>query len=430
MGYKLIVFLTFVLSYTGIMIFSSKKSYFAGIGAIIVIAFTAVLKSESSIDVFKFVFYSINWNVLGIFLGTLIIAEAFIESRVPVLIANYLVSHSKKVGTAILYICIMSSLISAFVENVATVLIVAPIALAIAEKQKTSPVPFLIGIAISSNLQGTATLIGDPPSMILAGYMGLNFNQFFILDGKLGIFFAVQLGAVVSFFVLYLFYMKYKKPILKAEREEIKSWFPTILILLMIVLLALSSFIDPNFTYLGGIICMALGLISCGWFLYGERCSVKALIKKMDFDTVIFLSSIFVLVGGLIRAGIMEAIASFVLKFIGKDVFMVYTFIVWFSVFISAFVDNVPYITAMIPVAKILSTKLALSPWLLVFGLLIGSCLGGNITPIGASANIVSVSILKRKGYNVGIKEFSRMGFPFTIGATLASYIFVWFMWR
>jgi len=430
MDYKILVSVTFLLSYIGIMISYRKKSYFAGAGALLIIVFTAIFKSKSHTDVFKFILYSINWNVLGIFLGSLLIAEAFIESRVPVLIANYLVSYSKNVGMAIFYISIMSSLISAFVENVATVLIVAPIALAIAEKQKISPVPFLIGIAISSNLQGTATLIGDPPSMILAGYMGLNFNQFFILDGKLGIFFAVQVGAVVSFLILYLFYKKYKSPTVKAGREEIKSWFPTILIVLMIVLLAGSSFVDPNFSYLSGVICLILGFIACIWFLFLENYNAKMLIKKMDFDTIIFLSSIFILVGGLIKAGIMEDIASLVLKYVGRDVFLVYTFIVWFSVFISAFVDNVPYITAMIPVAEILALKLALTPYLLVFGLLIGSCLGGNITPIGASANIVSVSILKRKGYNIGIKEFSKMGFPFTIGATLASYVFVWYLWR
>jgi len=246
MIYSLSVLLVFAFSYLGIMIFAKKKTFFAGAGASLVIILTGLFNASSAGDLLQFIIRSINWNVLGIFLGTLLIAEAFIASRVPALIAHHLVARSKNIGTAILLICLMASFLSAFVENVATVLIVAPIALAIAEKQRISPVPFLIGIAISSNLQGTATLIGDPPSMILAGYMGLNFNQFFVLRGKPGIFFAVQVGAVASFFVLNAFFRGFRDPIHEHEQEEVKSWFPTSLIILMIFLLAISSFFDPN----------------------------------------------------------------------------------------------------------------------------------------------------------------------------------------
>jgi len=429
MIYKFSVLIVFALSYIGIMIFAKRKTYFAGVGALLVVILTAFFSVDSPHALLQFVLRSINWNVLGIFLGTLLIAEAFIESRVPALIAHHLVVRSKNIGMAILLICLMASLLSAFVENVATVLIVAPIALAICEKQKISPVPFLIGIAISSNLQGTATLIGDPPSMILAGYMGLNFNQFFFLKGRPSIFFAVQVGAVASFFILNAFFKKYKDPVAEHEQEEVKSWFPTMLIILMILLLALSSFFDPDFSYMGGIICMGLGVFATAWFFIRKEYSRRDILKMIDFDTLIFLSSIFILVGSLMRAGVMEDIAGLVLTYIGKHTFFIYIFIVMFSVLISAFVDNVPYITAMIPVSRILGERLFLPPYLLVFGLLIGACLGGNITPIGASANVVSVAILRKNGHVVGIREFARMGLPFTVSAVIVSSIFVWFIW-
>ena len=266
-SYKLLTLIIFALTYGGIVFFTKRKSYFASFGAIITIILAFIFTTNSQESAFFYLLKSINWNVLGIFIGTLIIAEAFIESRVPALIANHLVARSKNVGLAILYICIMASFISAFVENVATVLIVAPIALEIADRQKISPVPFLIGIAISSNLQGTATLIGDPPSMILAGYMKITFNQFFIIDSKPGIFFAVQLGALASFFVLFLFYKRYRNKVYKGNEEKVISWFPTYLIILMIVLLAASSLIDPDFSYLSGAISMFLGIIASFWFL-------------------------------------------------------------------------------------------------------------------------------------------------------------------
>ena len=428
--YKTLTLITFAVGYSGIIFFSKRKSYFAGFAALVIIFLTIIFSSAEKSSSLIYIVKSINWNVLGIFVGTLIIAEAFIESGVPALIAHYLVSKSKNVGMAILYLCIMASFISAFVENVATVLIVAPVALEIADRQKISPVPFLIGIAISSNLQGTATLIGDPPSMILAGYMKITFNQFFILKGKPGIFFAIQIGAVASFFVLFLFYKKYKDKVFENVREKVNSWFPTYLIVLMILLLAISSLIDPEFSYLSGAISMFLGVVASLWFLLRLKISRRELLKKIDFDTLIFLISIFILVGGIKRAGIMDDIANITVTRLGANLFLIYTVIVWGSVLISAFIDNVPYITAMIPAVSLMAQRLSVSPYLLVFGLLIGSCLGGNITHVGASANVVSVSILKRRGYNIGLREFSKIGLPFTLSATAASYIFVWLIWH
>ncbi len=429
MSYKLVVIIVFLLSYIGIVARSRKKSYFAGAGALVLVIVHGIVNRGGLSGIFTFIIGSVNWNVLGIFLGTLLIAEAFIESNVPALIAHFLVSRARTVGMAVLYVCIMTSFLSAFIENVATVLIVAPIALEIAKKEKISPVTFLIGLAVSANLQGTATLIGDPPSMILAGYMGYNFNQFFIFEGKLGIFFAVQVGAIISFFVLALFFRQYKAPVSSSVRPDVQSLFPTVVVLLMIVLLALSSFIDPEFSSLGGIICMVLGIMSAVWFTVNGRYNAREVIRRIDFDTIIFLSSIFILVGSLTEARLMQDMASLVLRLIGSNTFMVYTFLVWFSVLVSGFVDNVPYITAMIPVTKIIATNLGLPPHLFIFGLLIGACLGGNITHVGASANIVSVSILKREGYLIGLKEFSKIGLPFTIAATVGSYIFVWLLW-
>ena len=429
MSYKVLVIILFSLSYGGIVIFSRKKTYVAGAGALLLMLVHAIIRAESLAHWTQFVFRAINWNVIGIFIGTLLIAEAFIDSEVPAFVAHILVNRSRNVGMAVISVCIMTSLLSAFIENVATVLIVAPIALAIAKKQDISPVPFIVGLAVSSNLQGTATLIGDPPSMILAGYMGLNFNQFFVLNGNPGIFFAVQVGAVISFGILYLFYKKFREPIIPSVKPRVKSWFPSVVIVLMILLLAASSFIDPGFSHYGGIICMLLGVLCIPWFCTVGKCSGRDLFKKLDMDTVFFLASIFILVGSLTEAGLMNDIAAIVQKFLGDDPFVVYTFFVWFSVLISAFVDNVPYITAMLPVTQIISQNLSVSPYLVVFGLLIGACLGGNITHVGASANVVAASILRREGYHVGLREFGRIGLPFTLGATVGSYLFVWLLW-
>ena len=375
----------------------------------------------------------INWNVIGIFAGTLVLAELFILSLVPARLAALLVSRSSTVGVAVLWICVLTSVISAFVENVATVLIVAPIALEISRRLKVSPVTFLIALAISSNLQGTATLIGDPPSMILAAYQKMSFNDFFILQGKPGIFFAVQLGAVLSFVVLYLIFRKYRQPVESIAAEPVSTWTPTVLLGLMIFCLAGASSLDPNFTFLGGVICVFFALLGLVHQYRRDRRGrdgrCRRVLRGYDVETTFFLAGIFVMVGALVRVGLIRDLALFIQSLTSGDPFWAYTIIVWTSVLLSAFVDNVPYLTAMIPVAALLSQGLGIPPQLMVFGLLIGSCLGGNITPIGASANIVAVGILRRQGYHTGFWEFVEIGLPFTLAATMGSYLFVYWIW-
>jgi len=371
----------------------------------------------------------INWNVMGIFAGTLIVTELFIYSRVPAFLADGLVNRSKNVGLAALFVCILSSAISAFVENVATVLIVAPIALEIARKLRTSPVPFVIGIAVCSNLQGAATLIGDPPSMILAGFTGLNFNDFFFLEGRPSIFFSIELGAIASFLVLWVFFRRYRQATVPIEKRPVETWFPTAILISMVVGLALSSFVKTEFSSLAGVICMAFGLIGLGWQASHSRTKATSVLKEFDWDTSALLAGIFVLVGGLESSGCIAFIAEKVMEIGASNPFNIYSILVWLSVFVSAFVDNVPYVTAMIPVGQTLASSLGITSYVLLFGILIGACIGGNITPIGAAANIVGVGLLKKNGYRCSFWDFAKIGLPFTLAGVGAAYWLTWLVW-
>jgi len=372
---------------------------------------------------------SVNFNVLGVFLGTMVLSGLFIFSAVPAYLATKLVDRSKNVGMALLSICFLAGFISSFVENVATVLIVAPIAFEVAKKLKANPVPFLIGIAVSSNLQGCATMIGDSPSLILALSSGMNFMDFFWMKGRPGITFAVELGAVVSFYVLYLLFRKYKEPVIQIEEVKVKTWLPTWLLALMMATLALSSFVKNKPTYTIAFICIAYAVVGLVWHELKHRESFS-LIKDLDWHTFFFLIGIFVLVGSLTYVGVIEDIASLIVAITQGNKFLAYTIIVWLSVLLSAFVDNIPYIVAMIPVAKLVALSLGASPELFLFGLLIGTSLGGNITPIGASANVVAVGLLRKNHYHVKFSEFFKIGFPFTIAAVSVAYLFIWFVWK
>lgn len=372
---------------------------------------------------------SINFNVLGVFLGTMVLSGLFIYSNVPGFLAVRLVARSKNVGMALLAICLLASFISSFTENVATVLIVAPIAFEVARKLKANPVPFLIGIAVSSNLQGSATMIGDSPSIILAMSHRMNFLDFFWMKGRPGITFAVELGAVASFIVLYMLFRRFKEQVQYEEKVKIKTWVPTALMIAMVCTLGISSFIENKPYYSIALICLFFGGAGLIW----HKISAKerfSLVKNIDWHTFFFLIGVFVLIGALSHAGVIQDVARLIMTLTGGNLFLAFTLIVWTSVLFSAFVDNIPYVTAMIPVANILALEMNARPELFLFGLLIGATLGGNITPIGASANVVAAGMLREKGYHVSFKDFLKIGLPFTLAAVSVAYAFIWFVWR
>lgn len=390
----------------------------------------ALLVLAGSITWREAMFEHIQWNVVGLFFGTLVLAELFMLSRMPAVMAEFVVSKTPTVRAAMIAVSALAGFISMFVENVAVVLLVAPVALSLAEKLKISPVSLLICIAVSSNLQGTATLIGDPPSMILAGYMKMGFNDFFVYHGRPGIFFAVQVGCVASLLVVGWLLRRHREPTGTIKTESARSWVPTWLMIALIVGLSTTSVFDPDFRWLAGTLTLVLAGLGLAWYRFAARWgSVRGMIRTLDWDTTFFLIGIFVVVGAVSTSGWLDVAAKWIATHVGGSLFSAFAVIVAISVVVSGFVDNVPFLLAMIPVAQKVADTLGAPVPVLMFGLLIGACLGGNITPIGASANVVTIGILRKKGYEVTFREFMAIGIPFTAAAVIAACAFVWWVW-
>jgi len=372
---------------------------------------------------------AISWNVLGVLAGAMLIADLFLESGVPVLLADHLAERCRSTHWALLGVCAFAGAVSAFVDNVTTVLLVTPIALAIVRRTGVSPVPLMVGIAVSANLQGAATLVGDPPSMLMAGYLRMGFNDFFVYQGRPSIFFAIQVGAVAGFAVLYWCFREYRAPMAPVEVAAPRTWVPVGLILLMIAFLASTSRFDPGFIWLAGTGNVILGTLAFLWYWRRFPKDAATLLKRYNYNTIVFLAGIFVLAYAMDCSGWVRAIADGIAGAVGRSPFLAYTLIVWVSVLVSAFVDNIAYVALMLPVTSMLEASVGGSGFLYASGLLIGACLGGNITPIGASCNVVACGVLHREGHPVTFWQFARIGLPFTLAATLFGYLFVWLVW-
>ena len=416
----IVAIILFALTYVGMLVFQKHRPWIA-LGSALVFVVLGILPLQK-------LFTSIDFNVLLMIAGTMGTVAMMIESKMPALLSDIIVEKVPNVKWAIVLLSLFAGIVSAFIDNVATVLMIAPIALAVAKKLKISPVGMIIAIAVSSNLQGAATLVGDTTSIMLAGEANMNFVDFFIYQGRPGLFFIVEIGAILTAFVLLYLFRKEKGKIVTHERTKVNDYVPTVLLLSTVVLLIVASLLPIELPELiNGYICVGVMLIGLIYRVIKHKklSAVIEPLKGIDYETIILLFGLFIVVGGIAEAGVIDALADLFKTVAGGNLFAVYSMVVWFSVILSAFIDNIPYVATMLPVMTALGASFG-NPTVLYFGLLCGATLGGNLTPIGASANITGIGLLRKEGYEVKNKEFLRIGIPFTACAIIPAYILIW----
>jgi len=413
----------FIVMYIFLLALPEKRPYIALIAAGIFILL-GILPLGNVIG-------AVDWNIILMLAGTMMVVQLFIESQMPALMAEGLLKAVPNIKWAVVVLSIFAGVISAFVDNVATVLMVAPVGLAVSKKLKTNPIPVIIAIAVSSNLQGAATLVGDTTSILLGGYANMSFNDFFVFMGKPGIALSVEIGAAMTIPVLLFLFRKSKEPVHEEITTKVTDYIPSLLMIGVIVTLIIASQFEKKPQLTNGLICMSYAVIGIIYRAIREKsCDVvNRAIQAIDFNTLLLLIGLFMVIAGITEAGVIDAIADLFVKLGGSSVFVMYTMIVFVSVVISAFVDNIPYVATMLPVVQGIANSMGVEPYVLYFGLLIGATLGGNLTPVGASANIAAIGILNKEGYKVSSKDFFRIGIPFTLIAVFSGYIVTWLIW-
>ncbi|EHL10082.1 hypothetical protein HMPREF9625_01082 [Oribacterium parvum ACB1] len=426
MNLQVIAIILFILMYV-VMIVKTEWRLYAIWGVAVLFVLFGILQRNP-----LYWLSVINWNVIMMIGGTMVIVYYFIESKMPNRLAEIILEKCPTVMWVIILMSLFAGAVSAFIDNVATVLMIAPVGLAICKKLKISPVPMLLAIAVSSNLQGAATLVGDTTSIMLGAYANMNFMQFFFMHGKPGIFFAVELGALLTVPVMLFLFHDLNQPVEAEEKTKVEGIFPTIALCGVVVCLIIASFIPNTPSTINGIICVVIALLCMAVDFKMKKMpeNIRKAILSIDFETLCILTGLFLVIQGITDVGIIDMVANGIAKVGGKNIFLLYTIIVWGSVLFSAFVDNIPYVATMLPIITGISQLLGMEPYLLYFGLLSGATLGGNITPIGASANITAVGMLKQNGYTVKFSDFMKIGLPFTLVAVMAGYLFIWFTWH
>lgn len=416
----MIVLLVFLACY-GLAISRKVKLAYVGISSAALLIFLLLpTKAMTPEEVLN----SIRWNVLGIYWGFMMLSIVFSESGVPKHLARHVLHHTKNEGVALLALCAITAFLSSFLENVGVVLIMAPIAMEVARKTKSSPLLYLISIAISSNMVTTVSMIADPPAIILASEAGMSFLDFYWFQSRIGLGVISIVAALVGLATLYLCHFKKMKTRVQLEEEEIKTnYLPTVVFIAGVTALALNSYLGVG----PGVIGVIIGLLS---LILGFR-DLPKMVREFDWNSFFFIIGIFIVIGAVDEVGILGDLAKAIGGLGLNNPVLTLAIFVWLSVALSSFIDNVPFTVLMLPVAR--GAALALGggslTYALMYGTLAGTGIGGNLTPVGATANVFAVGLLEKRGHRVRLKDYLKISLAPTILAVLAAHLMLQMLW-
>ena len=367
----------------------------------------------------------VNWDVLAIYWGYGMLAIAFRESRIPIWIANQVLVRVKKEKYALLFLCALAMVLSSFMANPVVVIMLAPLAIEIASKLKSPLFIYLVALAISSNVVTTVTMVADPPALILAGATGMNFLDFYWFQGKISLGALSIVGVLVALLTLLFQFRRLDKQVV-ITKETIKvSFTPLVLFILSVLALAIIPWDLLGVWNHPGLVGLVLGSLSLAM---GKRWA-RSMLKEFDWNSILFLVGIFIVVATTGKVGLLRDFSVWLgNSSLGSPTLYMAIF-VWVSVALSSLIDNAPYTMLMIPVCAEVAQTLGVSPFPFYFGMLVGTGIGGNITPVGATANVLACGMLEKRGCKVELGKYLAIAVPFSVSAVLAVHILLKLIW-
>jgi Na+/H+ antiporter NhaD/arsenite permease-like protein len=356
----------------------------------------------------------IDWNVIFLLLGMMIIVGVLNATGVFEALALWVIKVANgKTRRVFVYMLAFVGFASAFLDNVTAILLAVPMSLQIAKRMKTSPVPLIIGQVILSNIGGAATLIGDPPNIIIASRAGLTFNDFLIHMAP---------GAIVASWVVIglLVWMSRKELKGGVNPAELADIAPSSAIKdrallnksLIVLGLVLAAFVAHAWLPLEPSV---VALIGAGTLILFAKVPVKHWAKDIEWKTLVFFAGLFIMVGGLVQVGAIAAISTWLQATFGDNLANLALVVMIGSTIVSGIVDNIPYVTSMSPVISDLVANAGTDASGLWWALAFGADFGGNMTIIGASANVVAIGLAAAAGHKIGFWQFAKYGIPATV---------------
>jgi Na+/H+ antiporter NhaD/arsenite permease-like protein len=374
-------------------------------------------------------FAAIDYNTIGLLVAMMIIVMIMRRTGIFEYLGIKMVKASKaNPFWLLILLCLTTGILSALLDNVTTILLILPVTLSVAESLKLNPIPYIIAAIFASNTGGTATLIGDPPNIMIGSQTGLNFMDFLIND------------AVIAFPILivttFLFAFIYRKslvtdPALKEkvmaldEKAAIKDHFLLKKCMVVFVLVIIGFLAHGALHFESSTIALTGAVI----LLFVSGIDSELVLIEVEWKTIFFFSGLFILVGGIEETGVIAMLAEKVIELTGGDLFLTAMAILWVSAIASAFIDNIPFVATMIPLIIQMGQMTDINVFPLWWALSLGACLGGNGTAIGASANVVAIGMADREGYHISFGHYFKIAFPIMLITIAISTVYVMFVY-
>ncbi len=366
----------------------------------------------------------IDFNTIGVLIGMMMFVAVVKNSG----IFEYLAVKAARIAKGnpwkiMVYFMIITAVLSAFLDNVTTVLLIGPMTFSICKTLELNPVPFLMTQIISSNVGGTATLIGDPPNIMLGSAADITFLQFILYDGP--IVAIVMIATILGFRLLYhkgLTVTPEKMELIMQmdEKKEIRDQVLFYKSIVMICVVALAFILHDNLGLKTSIIALSCAALM---ILIGRQ-DVEETVHDVEWPTIVFFAFLFIVVGGLEKVGIIHMMAEGMINATGSHYVILMIVILWVSALCSAVLDNIPFVATLIPLIQTMAAE-GIDVWPLWWAVSIGACFGGNGTIIGASANVVLTGIAGRKGYPITFMDFLKIGGPMMIMSIVLATIYL-----
>jgi Na+/H+ antiporter NhaD/arsenite permease-like protein len=366
----------------------------------------------------------VDWGVIFLLLGMMLIVAVLRRTGLFEYVAIWAAKRARGQPFRILVtLSIVTALASALLDNVTTVLLVAPVTVLVAERLGARPVPFLIAEVLASNIGGTATLIGDPPNIIIGSEAGLSYTEFLVNLGPISLIVLVLFLFAARYFFrrdLAVSDHRVNEVMQLDEREAIQDAGLLVRSLAILVLVTVGFLVHNTLGYEPA----TVALLGAGLLLLIAGQQLRELVEDVEWETLVFFMGLFVMVGGLVKVGVIHSIADAAADLTGGSELGASMLILGVSGVLSGFVDNIPYVAAMAPVVEqlVAGSESAVLWWALA----LGADLGGNLTTVGASANVVVVGMAKRTGYPITFTEFFKYGSAVTALSLVVSAMYLW----
>ena len=411
---KLLILLIFVACYA-LALSRKVKIAYASLGAAALLLLLGLLSPRQAL------FEAIKWDVMGIYWGFMMVSHVFMKSRMPELVANRILASVRQERFAVLALCGLTACLSAFMENVGVVLMMSPVDFVVSRRLNSSLFHYMVGIAISSNVVTTLTMVADPPSIILAMETGMKPLDFYFFEGRIGLGTITLVGVLVALSTLYVQFRGLDKTI-DVQRESVPV---TKGASVLFVAGVAALMVGPEFGLRPGIVGLVAGLVS----LYMGRRELREMLIEFDWNSFLFILGVFMVIYTLTISGLLDDFAGAVVGSGLNNPGGLLALLTWLSVALSSFMDNVPYTILMIPVCKSLATAIGIAAWPLLYGMLIGTGIGGNITPVGATANVFACGVLEKQGVKVLLADYLKISIPFSVAAVLTAHVLLHLIW-